>query len=174
MAYFVRIRRKCASPKTTRWSTHSRRIDPISLSAKPFCQGEPGAIGLSRMPMAPASISHFTHTRPVRIFLLDEVQLARATHKPANVLAANVAGAHLKPPRYPFFIGFRQIEPRFETALQQQLHAKPEHLLHHLDVVADLEELLGLPRRELLNIPQPSDRAQEVELPVREFRRGQR
>src|SRR5438876_6419001 len=24
---------------------------PISLSAKPFCQGEPGAIGLSRMPM---------------------------------------------------------------------------------------------------------------------------
>src|SRR6266700_6864228 len=43
MAYFVRIRRKCASPKTTRWSTHSRRIDPISLSAKPFCQGEPGA-----------------------------------------------------------------------------------------------------------------------------------
>src|SRR6266571_2300290 len=51
MAYFVRIRRKCASPKTTRWSTHSRRIDPISLSAKPFCQGEPGAMGLSRMPM---------------------------------------------------------------------------------------------------------------------------
>ncbi len=30
----------------------TRRIDPISLSAKPFCQGEPGAIGLSRMPMA--------------------------------------------------------------------------------------------------------------------------
>ena len=27
-------------------------IDPISLSAKPFCQGEPGAMGLSRMPMA--------------------------------------------------------------------------------------------------------------------------
>jgi AhpD family alkylhydroperoxidase len=41
-------RRKCASPKTTRWLTHSRRIDPISLSAKPFCQGEPGAMGLSR------------------------------------------------------------------------------------------------------------------------------
>jgi hypothetical protein len=30
----------------------SRRIDPINLSAKPFCQGEPGAMGLSRMPMA--------------------------------------------------------------------------------------------------------------------------
>jgi hypothetical protein len=29
-----------------------RRIDPINLSAKPFCQGEPGAMGLSRMPMA--------------------------------------------------------------------------------------------------------------------------
>src|SRR5213080_1788288 len=38
------MRRKCASPKTTTWSTHSRRIEPISLSAKPFCQGEPGAI----------------------------------------------------------------------------------------------------------------------------------
>ena len=48
----VRIRRKCASPTTTIWSTHSRRIDPINLSAKPFCQGEPGAMGLSRMPMA--------------------------------------------------------------------------------------------------------------------------
>jgi len=34
------------------WSTHSRRIDPISRSAKPFCQGEAGAMGLSLMPMA--------------------------------------------------------------------------------------------------------------------------
>jgi hypothetical protein len=32
------------------WSKHSRRIDPIIRSAKPFCQGEAGAIGLSRMP----------------------------------------------------------------------------------------------------------------------------
>ena len=31
---------------------HSRRIDPINLSAKAFCHGEAGAIGLSRMPMA--------------------------------------------------------------------------------------------------------------------------
>jgi hypothetical protein len=51
-AYFVRSRRKCSSPTTTMWSTHSRRIGPISLSAKPFSQGEPGAVGLSRMPMA--------------------------------------------------------------------------------------------------------------------------
>ncbi len=29
------------------WSTHSRRIDPISRSAKPFCQGEAGAVGFS-------------------------------------------------------------------------------------------------------------------------------
>src|SRR6266853_4606748 len=34
------------------WSKHSRRIDPISRSAKLFCQGEAGAAGLSRMPMA--------------------------------------------------------------------------------------------------------------------------
>src|SRR5262245_34435112 len=37
------------------WSTHSRRIDPISLSANAFCHGEPGAIGLqvaaSRAPL---------------------------------------------------------------------------------------------------------------------------
>jgi hypothetical protein len=33
------------------WSKHSRRIDPISRSAKPLCQGEAGAVGLSRMPM---------------------------------------------------------------------------------------------------------------------------
>src|SRR5713101_5306849 len=26
------------------WSTHSRRIDPISRSAKPFCQGEAGRL----------------------------------------------------------------------------------------------------------------------------------
>jgi hypothetical protein len=31
------------------WSKHSRRIDPINRSAKPFCQGEDGAIGLSRI-----------------------------------------------------------------------------------------------------------------------------
>src|ERR1700757_100305 len=37
---FFRIRRRCASPKTTAWSKHSRRIDPINRSAKPFCQGE--------------------------------------------------------------------------------------------------------------------------------------
>src|SRR5258708_28093080 len=47
-----RIWRRCTSPKTMTWSTHSRRIDPISRSATPFCQGEAGAVGLSRMPMA--------------------------------------------------------------------------------------------------------------------------
>src|SRR5215472_17863308 len=52
MAYDFRIWRRCASPKTMMWSAHSRRIDPISRSAKPFCQGEAGAIGLSRMPIA--------------------------------------------------------------------------------------------------------------------------
>jgi hypothetical protein len=38
--------------KTMMWSKHSRRIDPISRSAKLFCQGEADAIGLSPMPMA--------------------------------------------------------------------------------------------------------------------------
>src|SRR5262245_47281674 len=51
-AYRPRIRRKCASPNTIRWSRHSRRIVPISLSTYGFCHGDRGAVGLSRMPMA--------------------------------------------------------------------------------------------------------------------------
>jgi len=40
------------APRPGQWCGPSRRIDPINRSAKPFCQGEAGAIGLSRMPMA--------------------------------------------------------------------------------------------------------------------------
>jgi hypothetical protein len=40
----MRTRRRWASPSTIRWSTHSRRIVPISRSAKPFCHGEPAEI----------------------------------------------------------------------------------------------------------------------------------
>jgi len=32
-------------------SAHSRRIDPINRSAKLFCQGYAGAVGLARIPM---------------------------------------------------------------------------------------------------------------------------
>src|SRR6185312_2619860 len=46
------MRRRCTSPRTMMWSKHSRRIDLISRSAKPFCQDEAGAVALSRMPMA--------------------------------------------------------------------------------------------------------------------------
>lgn len=35
------------------WSLHSRQIDPINLSATPLCQGDLGAISLSRMPIVP-------------------------------------------------------------------------------------------------------------------------
>jgi hypothetical protein len=31
------------------WSRHSLRIEPISLSAYPFCQGERGDVGRSRI-----------------------------------------------------------------------------------------------------------------------------
>ena len=41
-----------ADPLKRLWFTHSRRIDPISRSTKPFCQGEAGEVGLSRIPMA--------------------------------------------------------------------------------------------------------------------------
>src|ERR1700737_2325003 len=34
------------------WSRHSRRTEPMSLSTYAFCQGDRGAIGWSRMPIA--------------------------------------------------------------------------------------------------------------------------
>src|ERR1700680_2823447 len=43
--------RRWRSPNTTTWSRHSLRIEPISLSAYPFCQGERGDVGRSRMPI---------------------------------------------------------------------------------------------------------------------------
>jgi Protein of unknown function (DUF444) len=42
--------RRCRSPNTTVWSRHSRRIERIRRSAWPFCHGERGGVGWSRMP----------------------------------------------------------------------------------------------------------------------------
>ena len=36
------MRRRCRSPSTITWSRHSRRIEPISLSAYGFCHGLDG------------------------------------------------------------------------------------------------------------------------------------
>jgi len=47
-----RISRRCASPKISTRSTHSRRMVPIKRSAYGFCHGDPGEIGRSRIPMA--------------------------------------------------------------------------------------------------------------------------
>jgi NAD(P)-dependent dehydrogenase (short-subunit alcohol dehydrogenase family) len=44
--------RRCRSPNTTTWSRHSRRIEPIVLSQYPFCHGDRGAVGRSRMLIA--------------------------------------------------------------------------------------------------------------------------
>ena len=57
------------------WLRHSRRIVPISFSAYAFCQGEPGAMGLSRMPMA--------HNRRVTAELAMQVvkNIRRATRR---------------------------------------------------------------------------------------------
>jgi hypothetical protein len=111
---------------------------------------------------------------PLRILLFDEIQLASATHQSAHVFAPNIARACLKSGDYPFFISFGEIEPRLETSFQKQLHAEPEHLRHLLDVVSDLQELLGLPGSELLDVPQTLDRAQKVNFPVREFAQWER
>src|SRR5439155_10181672 len=45
------MRRRCHSPKTTTWSRHSRRIEPMSRSAKAFCHGLCGAVRTSPIPM---------------------------------------------------------------------------------------------------------------------------
>src|SRR5665811_350497 len=67
------IRRECVDLFVVLGEAHLRRIDPISRSAKPFCQGEASAVGLSRMPMArirrvtmlPLSLIHISEpTRP--------------------------------------------------------------------------------------------------------------
>jgi hypothetical protein len=46
---------------------HSRRIDPINVSAKPFCQGGPGAMGLSPMPIARVGDECAVDPIPIRI-----------------------------------------------------------------------------------------------------------
>jgi hypothetical protein len=43
--------RRWRSPRTRTWSRHSRRIEPMSLSAKGFCHGLWGAVSTSRIPM---------------------------------------------------------------------------------------------------------------------------
>jgi hypothetical protein len=69
------------------WSTHSRRIDPISRSAKPFCQGEAGAVGLSRMPMAAQSARDDAAIEPVAI--ADEVVRSLIPGKCLRYLTCN-------------------------------------------------------------------------------------
>src|SRR5271168_5404098 len=49
--YDSNTRRRWRSPNTTTWSRHSRRFEPISRSACPFCHGERGDVGRSRMPI---------------------------------------------------------------------------------------------------------------------------
>ena len=48
----ARDRLRCAAPKISIRSRHSRRTVPIRRSAYPFCQGDLGEIGRSRIPMA--------------------------------------------------------------------------------------------------------------------------
>jgi hypothetical protein len=46
------------------WSKHSRRIDPISCSAKPFCQGEDGAIGSAVYRRDPVDVARHDYSEP--------------------------------------------------------------------------------------------------------------
>ena len=53
--------------RTITWSKHSRLMDPITLSANGFCQGDRGAVMTSSMPMAKnASTKHAAvHAVPI-------------------------------------------------------------------------------------------------------------
>src|SRR4030088_3346106 len=69
------------------WSRHSRRSDPISRAAKPFCQGEAGAIGLSRMPMASRSACDDGAIDPIAI--TDHVTRSAVPRKSLGDLACD-------------------------------------------------------------------------------------
>src|SRR5258705_6319146 len=71
------------------WSAHSRRIDPISRSAKPFCQGEAGAVGLSRMPMAR---NRRVTTLPDPVAIADEAVRGLIPRKRVRDLTCNPFG----------------------------------------------------------------------------------
>ena len=58
---------------------HSRRIDPINLSAKPFCQGEPGAMGLSRMIASSATFALNSAENRLRVLMVDYPLIAEST-----------------------------------------------------------------------------------------------
>src|SRR5215831_10036101 len=49
-------------PNTIRWSTHSRRIVPISRSAKRFCHGEPTEIGVGDSASRSSRTRFLAHT----------------------------------------------------------------------------------------------------------------
>ena len=46
------MRRRCCSPRTTTWSTQSRRRVPITRSQYGFCHGERGAVSTCSIPIA--------------------------------------------------------------------------------------------------------------------------
>jgi hypothetical protein len=80
------------------WSTHSRRIDPISRSAKPFCQGEAGAvvtqIGLKTIwskshfdlkTRSPSEVSSHTLRAMVSLNSIEAVFLNTAYYAPNSI-----------------------------------------------------------------------------------------
>jgi hypothetical protein len=44
--------RRWSALNTSKWSVHSRRIEPIKRSTYPFCQGDRNDVGRSRIPIA--------------------------------------------------------------------------------------------------------------------------
>ena len=69
------------------WSKHSRRIDPISRSAKPFCQGEAGAVGF--VPDAHRAQSAFDNTAIDPVPIADEVVRSLIPRKRLGYLTGN-------------------------------------------------------------------------------------
>jgi hypothetical protein len=76
------------------WSTHSRRIDPISRSAKPFSQGEAGAV--QGIPLMEQGLALFLAGRRVtRPYMLAVLASAKADlGKPGEGLEARAFGVN--------------------------------------------------------------------------------
>src|ERR1019366_1063341 len=83
------------------WSTHSRRIDPINRSAKPFCQGEAGAVGLSHRRRTPVTCRQLLDPRTSDALSCRSDQLTNMLAAMPRLLDALALSAGYPDPRLP-------------------------------------------------------------------------
>src|SRR3954453_5348523 len=95
------------------WSKQSRRMDPISRSGTPFCQGERGAMGLSRIPKQAMSNDGAKRAIPVA----DQIVRRRTPGECFSDLARNPFRRWAPRPTYPD--EFSASEPHYYKSIEQ-------------------------------------------------------